>query len=795
MISHYFKLAQKALSKNKYYTIINVFGLVCGMLSALIIAKYIGGSLQYDTFHVKKERIYTVTQEETADGKPSIKGNATYWGSGEIISQYPEVISLTRYSYKVESLVITDGENNNKVSFIENRIFGTDSNFLKIFTFPFIHGNPETALSRVHSIVLTKSTSEKYFGNANPMGKVLTIRVSWGKETTFEVTGVVEDIPQKSQFRFDFLIHQSPLNTEFFWDVPAYITYVLLKEKVKTPELEKKLTSYLNEVAPLKQTNKKVTISLDSIANKQLTSNEYLLVVVGLFILFISWVNFINQSIAQSYGRFKEIGILRVMGATRANLITQFIFESSLICVTSLIIIISIYLSLEPSLQSFTNGHLLPLIGDPTFINFAFLAIFISGTVLVAAIPTIVLFSNKLTPALQKGFAGKIGSVRLRKVLVILQFSISTILMISIVVIVNQLEYMNSKDKGINIENIIIVKTPMVKDSWDNKTEKLKLFKEKCRELPFVIGITSSSTIPGEEYRHESFLSLDDQNEKTLVYLNGVGARFLDLYDIIFVAGNDFIPHALWRNRRSIILNESAANALGIVDFDKMMNTKLVDYEENEVYELIGIVKNYHKTSLKYEIRPMAFRFNVSLGHFSLKIQSLEDKNNNDLQKKVSDIKNVWGQVYPDNPFNYFFLEERFKSQYKEDIYFGNLFKIFTVLSIVISCLGLFGFSLLVSMKRQREIGVRKVFGASATNILVIFIKGYLGSVVIAVIIGIPIAYSLMTIWLRNYAYRIEIGFWPVSFAVLSLTLIFLFTVSYHTIKSATTNPVTILRD
>jgi len=482
------------------------------------------------------------------------------------------------------------------------------------------------------------------------------------------------------------------------------------------------------------------------------------------------------------------------MGATRTDLKAQFILESSLICMTSLILVIVIYLSLEPSLQSFTNGHLLPLIHDPTFINFVFLAIFVFGAVLVAAIPSVILFSKNLTPTLQKGFVGKIGSMRLRKVLVILQFSISVILMISIFVITDQLEYMNDKDKGINIKNTIIVKSPMEKGSWNSKAEKLKLFKEKCRELPFVMGITLSSTIPGAEYRWETILSLDDQNEKTLVYLNAVDARFLDFYDVKFVAGNDFIPHALWKNRRSIILNESAAQALGIVDFDKMLNKKLVVDGDNQ-FELIGIVKNFHKTSLKYEIRPMAFKINASFGQFSLKIQNLEAKDSNDLQKNISDIKNVWGQVYPDIPINYYFLEERFKSQDKEDIYFGKLFKVFTVISIVISCLGLFGFSLFVSMKRLKEIGVRKVFGASSTNILLIFIRGYLGSLGIAAVIGTPIAYSLMTMWLRNYAYRIEIGFWPISLAVLSLTLIFLFTVSYHTIKSSTGNPVTILRD
>jgi len=764
------------------------------MLSVLVIAKYIGGSLHYDTFHVNKERIFSVTQEESVDGNPSKKGNATYWGIGELINQYPEVVSVTRYRRSVESLVKTEGEKDNIVSFVENRIFAADPNFLKIFTFPLIYGVRETALSKTNSVVLTKSISQKYFGNANPMGKILTKRVSWGKETTLEVTGVVEDFPQNSRFRFDFLVHQSSLTTELLWDVPDYATYALLKEKTDPLELIKKLTSNINEASPLRLTNSKIIISLDSFANKPLTTVEYLLVIIGLFVLFISWVNFINQSIAQSYGRFKEIGILRTMGATRTDLKAQFILESSLICMTSLILVIVIYLSLEPSLQSFTNGHLLPLIHDPTFINFVFLAIFVFGAVLVAAIPSVILFSKNLTPTLQKGFVGKIGSMRLRKVLVILQFSISVILMISIFVITDQLEYMNDKDKGINIKNTIIVKSPMEKGSWNSKAEKLKLFKEKCRELPFVMGITLSSTIPGAEYRWETILSLDDQNEKTLVYLNAVDARFLDFYDVKFVAGNDFIPHALWKNRRSIILNESAAQALGIVDFDKMLNKKLVVDGDNQ-FELIGIVKNFHKTSLKYEIRPMAFKINASFGQFSLKIQNLEAKDSNDLQKNISDIKNVWGQVYPDIPINYYFLEERFKSQDKEDIYFGKLFKVFTVISIVISCLGLFGFSLFVSMKRLKEIGVRKVFGASSTNILLIFIRGYLGSLGIAAVIGTPIAYSLMTMWLRNYAYRIEIGFWPISLAVLSLTLIFLFTVSYHTIKSSTGNPVTILRD
>ncbi|HKZ38007.1 MAG TPA: ABC transporter permease, partial [Chryseolinea sp.] len=563
MISHYFKLAQKTLVKNKYYTFINIFGLVCGMLSALTIAKYIGGSLHFDSFHLKKDKIYSVIQEESINGNPQKNTNSTYWGVGELINQYPDIVSMTRFSGGVESLVIADRNKGNQVSFIENKIVTVDSSFLKIFTFPLIHGNTETALSRVNSIVLTNSTSKKYFGNANPVGNVLTIRVPWGEESMYNVTGVIKDIPEKSRFRFDFLITQPPLTPEDSWNSPDYSTYMLLKDDVKTIELAEKLTSTLNKVEQLRSTNRKLIMSLESIANVRLSSTEQVLAAVGIFIILISWINYINQIIAQSYWRIKEIGILRVMGATRVNLKTQFIVESSLICLTSLILIIVIYLSLEPFLQSFSNGHLLPLIGDETLVNPIFLSIFMIGIALAAAIPAIIIFSQNFAATLRNVYSAKVGNIGLRKVLVVIQFSISTVLMISIFVIANQLEYMKRKDKGINMENILIVKAPIVRDTtWIMKRKTLELFKKKCAELQFVGEITSSTTVASEEYRHETNISIKDKNNRSLVHQNGVDEHFFDLYDAKFIAGHNFIPDARSKNNTSIILNESAAKGL-----------------------------------------------------------------------------------------------------------------------------------------------------------------------------------------------------------------------------------------
>ncbi len=449
-----------------------------------------------------------------------------------------------------------------------------------------------------------------------------------------------------------------------------------------------------------------------------------------------------------------------------------------------------IYRLIEPFLSTFTDGHILPLFGDPTLINNLFLIIFCLGTILAASIPAIILFSADFGKTLRSGNSKPIGSVGLRHALVVLQFSISTILLISIFVISDQLEYMDDKDKGIVLDDVLIVQAPIVAGtSWDEKRKSVELFKQRCEELPFILRTASSTTVPGEEYRQETYLSLQGNTTRTMVHQNGVDDQFFDLYDVEFKAGQNFIHDADWKNRNSIIINESAAQALGIVDFEQMI--KILDHESNELYDLVGIVRDYHQTSLKYRMRPIAFKFNIVRGHFSLKI----DEEKFDEKDNLSAINKFWEQTYPDASFDYYYLTEKFASQDKEERYFGQLFNYFTILSIIISCLGLLGLSLLISTKRQREIGVRKVFGASSLNILLTFLKGYLAPLSIALLTGTPLAIFLVNRWLENFAYRVEIGIGLVTFAWLWLIVIFLFTVAYHTIKSSLENPVRILRD
>lgn len=793
MLYHYLKLAKRGLLKNKYYSFINIFGLVFGMLSALIIAKYIGGTLQVDRYHEKADRIYLVTQQESINATPEKTSNLTYPGVGELLKQYPEVTEITRYSYHVGSLIFSENDSAQRKSFYENTIFSVDSGFLKMFTFPLRYGDAQTALTKANSIVITNSAAQRYFGNSNPVGKTLTVRVPWGQETTYEVTGVTEDVSNRTQFKFDFLISRAQADLNESWLTPDCLTYFLVEENTSTNNLSQKLTIALQDLPQLKSTNRAVTVSIEPLGKVHLSNTEYVLLAIGIFIVIISWVNYINQVIAQSYLRVKEISVLRVMGATQLNLKKQFIAESGLVCLTSFVLIVVIYLIIEPTLQSFTNGHLLPLLGDPTLVNFIFLSVFAIGIILAAAIPAIILFSPNVGTTLQHA-SGKMGSITLRQTLVIVQFSVSTILMISVFVISNQLNYMNSTDKGIDMSDVLIVQAPIAKDTdWNVKREKIALFKENCAGLPFVKQVASSTTVPGEEYRNETYFSLEGSAAKSMIHQNGVDDRFFDLYGVNFVAGQNFIHDANWKNRSSIILNESAARALGIIDFDKMINTKIIDHESNEAYTLVGIVKDYHQTSLKYQMQPIAFKFNITRGHFSLKIDET-GLQNSELERKLATIRQLWGQAYPDASFDYYFLDTEFAAQDNEDYSFGKLFNYFTVLSIIISCLGLFGLSLLISTKRKREIGVRKVFGATSFEILTIFLKGYARPLSAALLIGSPLAYWMMSLWLTNFAYKVEVSLGLVLLAWLCLALIFFFTVSYHTIKSAVTNPAKILK-
>lgn len=796
MVSHYLRIARRIFQKYRYYTALNIIGLACGMFGALIIAKYVGASLQFDSFHVNRNHIYSVTQQESIGGGLQPERNSTYQGVAQIMEQFPEIRQTTTYSQHVEALVFTVDNDGERESFTENTIFISDSGFFRIFTYRFVEGMAETALSRPNSIVITESAAHKYFGNASAIGKTLSIRTSWGEERSYDVTGVIVDMPQLTRFRFQFLINRSPATTNELWDIPDYTTHVLVQEKADMAQLQKKARLRMREVPELRSANKEVQLMFRSIADARLTTTELLLSTLGIVICVICWANYLNQIIAQAYWRTKEIGVLRILGATKSSLRMQFAIESFLTGMIALLVVVTVYLVSENWLMTVTDGHLLPLIGDPTAVNSIFLLVFISGIALGATVPTLVLLRQNLEGTLRSAFAPSIGGVTIRKIFVVLQFSSSALLMLGTFIVSGQLKFMESKDKGMDLNHVLVVKAPIAKDTtWVAKRATLELFKQQSLDLPFVAEVASSTTVPSEEYRQETYLSIKGEDSKTLVHQNGVDENFFSLYRIEFAAGHDFIPDARAKNRESIILNESAARALGFAKADDAISRRLVDHEDPEMsYEVIGVVRNYHQTSLRYEVRPLAFKYNLFRGHCSMRIDAdyLEKNKLNDM---LSQLRNIWKKSYPDASFDYFLLDEKFRAQDQQDQYFGSLFNAFTMLSVVLSGLGLFGLSILISARRQKEVGIRKTFGASSLNILVLFMRGYLGQMMLALTIGCSAAYLLMSSWLENYAYRIEIGPGLILSASLTLIAIFIFTVSFHTVKASLENPVRILRN
>ncbi len=793
MIRHYLKLAFKNLLKNKVFNFINLFGLICGTLSALIIAKYIGGSKDYDSFHVNVDQIYSIIQKESVKGYPARTSRATYWGIGEIGKQkFPEVLNVARYRPHVESLIISEQDGVNSVSFNEQNIAVADRAFLEVFSFPLIYGDRSTALEETNSIVLTEEIARKYFGDDNPLGQVLTMRLSWGEKSKLKVTGVLQDLPDRTMFKFKILLSQGKVSQNDYWNMPSSQTFFHLEEGTDVELFTKRLSEAVSQEGPIKSADKEITITADHLATVELSKFEMLLAGVGLFILIVSWINFINLWIAQSYGRFKEIGVLRVLGSTRRNLLVQFVFEAAIINGITLLIVISLYWILQKPLIAFTAGHILPLFPDNSNVNILVFGVFILGTMFSTLVPVLVFKSQNFSAALRAGYVGKLGSITLRKVLVIGQFAISAILMISIFVISNQLNYMKEKDKGINLQNTLIIRAP--KDGWDNKAERLEVFKQRSSELPFVSSITSSTTIPSEEYRGERYFRLPDSEERSLMFVNGVDDNFLSQYEVELIEGNSFTPDAYWKNKRSILINREAVLKLGLNDLDNLLPIKLVDHN-GTTYELIGVTENYHKTSLKNKIRPMAFVFNPNRGHFSIKLHESSFDSPETLKLQIDQLEKAWNGVYHNEPFDYFFLDEKFSSLDQQDYYFGKLFNFFTLLSVLISCMGLFGLSLLVSAKRKKEIGIRKVFGASINTVVMLLIKSYLSALMIAIIVGTPVAYFVMDLWLSNYSYRVSVDLISILMAIGSLAIIFLATISYHTYRASITNPTKTLRN
>ena len=796
MLKNYFKIAFRNIGKNKAYSTINISGLAIGMACFIFIALYIQYELSYDKFHKNGDQIYRIILNP---------GNTAYQGKAGfnvtpaplvpvLKTECPEIIHASRVYKGFPDPLVQSGEN----SFIEKKFFYVDPDFLLIFSFPLISGNPKTALSKPYSVLITQEIAHKYFGNSNPVGKSLTI----DEKDQYLVTGVIKDVPQNAHFTFDFLCSFNTLyslrNNMDKWNNNNYQAYVQLLPGTFLADLETKFdiiskkyngekSGYIYRLEHLYQ------IHLYGDRNFEIEKNSdiqflYLFGAIGFFILLIACFNYVNISTAQSVKRTKEVGLRKVVGASRNQLIRQFLVESLIISLLGFCLAILLVELFLPEFNSFMNTNIQFSLFTDTKMFFVLFGILLFIGCLAGSYPAF--FASAFQPAyiLKSGIKSSFGSIRLRNVLVIVQFIICAILIISTITVYNQLQFIKNKDLGFKKDHIVNVHLTY---NDKNMRKNFNQFINELRLNPQVLNVSASECLP-YEIRNSTVTDWDGKakDDNFSVYRNRVDNNFLDLYGIPLING-DKSSWDRFGSKIVFIINKTAQQALGWKNpVGKRFGCSFTS-KENGI--IAGVVEDFHYYPLNYTIKPLVLELidtkkeNLPFQYLSIKIHS------GDVPGTISFIEKKW-KLFSSYPFEFQFIDTQVDAMYKTEQRLGQLFNFFAVLAIFIGCLGLYGLITFSIEQKVKEIGVRKVLGASVSQIVYMLSKEIIICIVIANMVALPISWHWMNKWLQDFAYRIEISWWMFALAGGTALVIALVTVSFQAIKAATANPVDSLR-
>lgn len=811
MIKNYFKIAWRNLIKNKGYSIINIFGLAIGLASCLLITLYVLDELSYDHYNVNADRIYRINSDISMGGG-GVHMAQTSDMMGELLkNDYPKVEEFTRiYSNEGAKLIKKGNE------FItEGKIAYVDSTFFKVFTLPAIFGDTNKALNEPNSVVITKSTAEKYFGTANALGKTIEIK-NGNSAIPFSVNAVIEDIPHNSHFNFNFML--SMKNANYSWGQIIshnFHTYLLLKKGTDYKAFEKNFDTYklkyafpeaqkfidMKSVEAWEASGNKLDYTLLPLKKIHLHSNYsyelspsgnikyiYIFSSVAVFILLLACINFMNLSTARSAHRAKEVGIRKVLGTERKTLILQFIAESTLTVCISLMIALVLTFLVMPVFNTETGKSLTALsIFSVNMLPVIILLPVVVG-LLAGSYPAFFLSRFKPITVLKGNVSSGFKKSNLRNGLVIFQFATSVILISATIIVYKQLHYIQTTELGYNKDQVLVI------DDTHALGNKIEAFKNEVLRINGVSSGTVSSFLPvskssrtDQTYSKESVL-----NASNGVQLQSwkVDYDYLKTMGMEIVKGRGFSKDHV-TDSTAVIITETTAKLFG---FDDPINKTIYAPSETDYFEamvplnIIGVVKDFHYESLTQNIGPLCLRLGSSRGTASFKISTA---NANSL---LSQIEGTWKSMAAELPFNYRFLDESFNEMYQNEKRIGSLAITFALLAIIIACLGLFGLVTYMAEQRTKEIGIRKVLGASIPNVVTMISIDFLVLVAISCVIAWPIAWYAMNHWLMDYSYRIEIEWWIFLASGLAAFAIALLTVSYQAIKTATSNPIKSLR-
>lgn len=806
MIKNYIKTAFRTLVKNKGFTAINILGLALGLATCMLIVFYVVDELSYDRFNINADRIVRVNNDIKFGGNENSFATTAVPLAAALKSDFPEVEQVTRLRYR-GGFKVKKGDQNIQ----ENMVMYADSSLFNVFTLPMISGNPAKALKETHSVVITERIAKKYFNTTQAIGRVLT----FNDTALYKVTGVIKNIPRQSHFNCDFFVAMAGLGeskSTSWLSANNFNTYVLLKKGADIKKLEAKMPEFLEKHAgaelqsilhltfkAFKQGGNYFNINYTPLTKIHLESNRqaelgtngnlqyvYIFSAIAIFILLIACVNFMNLSTARSSNRAREIGVRKVLGSPRKFLIAQFLTESVLITLVAAIIAVFAAWALLPLFNQISGKELVVTKHLVLRVVPILIAVIIVIGALAGSYPALYLSAFKPTEVLKGKIAAGFKGGALRSFLVVFQFSISIFLIVGTIIIYNQLKYIQSADLGYRRDHVLIM------EHVESLGTRVKAFKQELTQITGVQSATLTAALPTTRYANSRSLfknPVADQKDAMLTQMWPVDEDYVNTLKLKIVAGRNF-SNQMPTDSDAIVINETAAKKLG---FSNPINQMLYMPTNNELTHLkplhiIGVIKDFNFNTLRNNITPLIIYLDNDKGALSIRFNSAN------IPALIDQIKNKWSTFLPNQQFSYSFMDDDFDAIYRAEQRMGQLFIIFTSLAIIIACLGLFGLAAYAAEQRNKEIGIRKVLGASVANIVTMLSADFIKLVFIAMLIALPLAWYVMYQWLQNFAYRVSIHWWILAIAGIIAILIAFITISFQSIKAALTNPVKSLK-
>jgi putative ABC transport system permease protein len=792
MLKNYILTATRSLLRNKGFSTLNILGLSIGLASFVLITLYVYHELSFDRYHARADRIFRIVENLRTENEMLFQSTSSPPMGPTLLKDFPEVENYVRFQQW--NLLVTKDQN----AFYEPDSFIADSTVFDVFSFPLVKGNPKTALTEPYSVVLTESMVKKYFGDADPVGQLLKM-----DNDQFKVTGVAKDVPENSHFQFNFLISFSTWSSRnkqnemraWFWN--GFHTYLLLRDKQAVTKVRGGIAGYITRniekggmyyedlpLQPLTSIYLETPRSWEN-GKRGSVNNIYILSIIAVFILVIASFNYVNLATARASRRLKEVGLRKVLGAQRRTLIAQFLGESIIVSMVSSVVGVALaWLALPVFNELLETSLSFSVFTSPLyFVAAVALLAFVLG-LMSGAYPALVISGFQPLQIFRPAVSGMFSHQRFRKVLVAAQFVISITLVAGTVLVFNQLTMVRSRDLGFTRDATLILPT-----NGDTViTNHLETVKHELMKVDGVISVAGSAQVPGQPANnwYSEIEVTEGKMSPTNINTNMVDHDFIPGYDIKMIAGRNFSRDNKADDTTAFILNETA-----VKDFNWTLENAIGRRvnQGGRNGSVIGVTRDFHYASLHHAVAPLLLRLSNRVSRLSIRLKS------DNLPATVDQVGEKWRTLAPGLPYTFSFLDQSYDKQYKADTQLGSVASVFTGLAIIVGCLGLLGLTSFSVERRVKEIGIRKVLGASIQNVMVLIAREFVVLIGIAFVVAVPVTWYLVSKWLTNFTEHIVIGPWPFMAAGLFVLTIACLTISWLSFNAASSNPTEALRN